>query len=183
MAAERRKVDVECRSFQESWTLGCFFKERFGKPVCLICYDFVSVNKEYNIKRHYETKHAEFMKLSGKALPQQFSLFTRKRGENERNTQASYAPSKLIAEKMMPFAEGEFLKEYLMAVVDIVCPEEKSLVSNVSLSRRTVTRRIEDLAADVRGSLKDTCVGFDYFSEALDESTDLKDAAQLAVFI
>ena len=35
--------------------------------ICLICHDFVSVNKEYNIKRHYETKHAEFMKLSGLA--------------------------------------------------------------------------------------------------------------------
>ena len=51
----------------------------------------------------------------------------------------------------------------------VVCPEKKSLFSNVSLSRRTVTRRIEDLAADVRGSLKDTCVGFDYFSVALEQ--------------
>ena len=94
------------------------------------------------------------MKLSGqarkdkaflleKSLQQQSSLFTKKRGESERNTLASYAVSKVIAEKMMPFAEGEFVKECLMAVVDIVCPEKKSLFSNVSLSRRTVTRRIE----------------------------------------
>ena len=65
--------------------------------------------------------------------------------------------SKLIAEKMMPFAEGDFVKECLMAVVDIVCPEKKLLFSNVSLSQRTVTRRIEDLAADVRGSLRHLC--------------------------
>ena len=84
---------------------------------------------------------------------------------------------------MMPFAEGVFVKECLMAVVDLVCPEKKLLFSNVSLSRRTVTRPIENLAADVRGSLKDTCVGFDYFSVALDESTDLKDTVQLTVFI
>ena len=116
-----------------------------------------------------------------KSLQQQSLFFTKKRGKSERNTRASYALSKLIAEKIMPFAEGEFVKECLMAVVDIVCPEKKSLFSNVSLSRRTVTRRIEDLAADVRGSLKDTCVGLDYFSVALGENTDLKDTAQLGV--
>ena len=31
----------------------------------------------------------------------------------------------------------------------------------------------------MRGSLKDTCVGFDYFSVALNESTDLKDKVQI----
>ena len=51
---------------------------------------------------------------------------------------------------MMPFAEGVFVKECLMAVVDLVCPVKKLLFSNVSLSRRTVTRPIENLAADVR---------------------------------
>ena len=91
--------------------------------------------------------------------------------------------SKLIAGKMMPLAENEFVKECLMAVVDIVCPEKKLLFSNISLSRRIVTRRIKDLAADVRGSLKDTCVGLDYFSVALVERTDIKDTAQLVVFI
>ena len=145
MAAKRRKIDVECRSFEKSWTLDYLFKEHFGKPICLICHDFVSVSKENNIKRHYETKHAEFMKVSGlarkdeafrlaKSLQQQSSFFTKKRGESKRNTQASYAVSKLIAEKMMPFAEGEFVKECLKALVDIVCPEKKLLFSNVSLS-------------------------------------------------
>ena len=61
------------------------------------------------------------MKLSGlarkdeafrlaKSLQQQSSFFTKKRGESERNAQANYAVSELIAEKMMPFAEGEFVK-------------------------------------------------------------------------
>ena len=105
-----------------------------------------------------------------KSLQQQSSFLKEiRRGDSERNTQASYAVSELIAEKMMPFAEGKFVKECLMAVVNIVCPEKKSLFSNLSLSRRTVTRRIEDLAADVRGSLKDTCVGFDHFSVALEQ--------------
>ena len=67
MAAKRRKVHVESRSFQDTWSLDYFFKEHFGKPICLVFHDFVSVNEEYNIKRHYETKHAEFMKLNGQS--------------------------------------------------------------------------------------------------------------------
>ena len=60
-----------------------------------------------------------------KSLEQQTSFFTKKRGESERNIRASNAGSKLIAEKMMPLAEGEFVKVCLMAVVDIVCPGKK----------------------------------------------------------
>ena len=52
----------------------------------------------------------------------------------------------------------------------------------MSLSRRTVTRRIEDMSADVKGSFTDFCARLLYFSIALDESADLKDFAQLAVF-
>ena len=35
----------------------------------------------------------------------------------------------------------------------------------------------------MRGSFNDTCVEFGYFSVAFVESTDLKDTAQLAVFV
>jgi hypothetical protein len=35
-----------------------FFVQIQHKPVCLICNDSVSVMKKYNLKRHYNTKHA-----------------------------------------------------------------------------------------------------------------------------
>lgn len=35
------------------------FTEVNGKPVCLVCQQQVSVLKEYNIRRHYETQHGE----------------------------------------------------------------------------------------------------------------------------
>jgi len=75
------------------------------------------------------------------------------------------------------------VKECLMAVVDILCPEKKISFSDVSLSARTVTRRIEEMSADVKNCLKDYCKNFQFFSIALDESTDTKDTAQLAVFV
>ena len=42
------------------------------------------------------------------------------------------------------------MKDCLMAVVDIVCPEKKHLFSDISLSARTVTQRIEALPSDVK---------------------------------
>jgi len=70
-----------------------------------------------------------------------------------------------------------------MAVVSIVCPEKKLLFSDISLSRRTITRRIEEMSDDVQNRLQATCRKLEYFSIALDESTDLRDTAQLAVFV
>ncbi|XP_032881422.1 general transcription factor II-I repeat domain-containing protein 2A-like [Amblyraja radiata] len=194
MATKCRKVDVECRIFQDTWTEKYFFIQHFGTPTCLICHSSVSVNKEVNIRRHYETRHPKFNEISGQArkhevhnlkwgLENQSLMSKKKSVESERNTCASYAVSKLIAENMKPFNDGDFVKECLMAVVDILCPEIKISFSNVSLSERTVARRIEEMSVDVKKSLKDYCQHFQFFSIALDESTDTKNTAQLAVFV
>ena len=84
---------------------------------------------------------------------------------------------------MKPFTIGEFVKECLLTGVNFVCPEKKSLFAYISLSARTVTRRIEDLSADVKISLKELSRQFEFFAIALDESKDLKDTAQVDVFI
>ena len=56
------------RNFNEKWTSEYFFIENADRrPLCLICVQTVSVNKEYNIKRHYDSKHANgvYGKLKG----------------------------------------------------------------------------------------------------------------------
>ena len=30
-----------------------------GKPICLVCGADVAVTKEYNLRRHYETRHQD----------------------------------------------------------------------------------------------------------------------------
>ncbi|XP_044730447.1 general transcription factor II-I repeat domain-containing protein 2A-like [Chrysoperla carnea] len=70
-----------------------------------------------------------------------------------------------------------------MAVVEEVCPEKKSAFESVSLSRMTMTRRIEDLGSDLMVQLKSKASQFKMFSIATDESTDVTDIAQLLVFI
>ena len=84
---------------------------------------------------------------------------------------------------MKPFSDGEFVKDCLMAVVDVLIPEKRSLFSNISLSRRTVTRRIEELAEDLKISLRTLACKFELYSLAVDKSTDQTDIAQLAVYI
>ena len=84
---------------------------------------------------------------------------------------------------MSPFADGEFIKECLLIYSDIVCPENSDEIRKISLSRRTVTRRVEELSSDLKKQFISNCEEFQYFSVAVDESTDTKDTAQLAIFI
>lgn len=53
----------------------------------------------------------------------------------------------------------------------------------LSLSRRTITRRIEMISSDILHQLHAVTDEFIWFSMALDESTDVSDTAQLAIFI
>ena len=73
MLAKRRKVDDECRSFNEEWMEKYFSILHFGKPTCLICNQSVAVNKEFNIKRHYETKHSKFSEYRGQTRKDKIS--------------------------------------------------------------------------------------------------------------
>lgn len=57
---KRRKVDSECRVFNKEWTTKYFFTEVRSTAVCLICQEAVAVFKEYNISRHFATKHANY---------------------------------------------------------------------------------------------------------------------------
>ena len=53
----------------------------------------------------------------------------------------------------------------------------------MQLSRRTVTRRIEDMNENVTRQLEDDKQSCRFFSLQFDESTDIVDTAQLIVFI
>ena len=57
MYTKKRKVDSECRVFKDEWTWKYFFTVVKDKPLCLICNETVAVFKEYNISRHFTSKH------------------------------------------------------------------------------------------------------------------------------
>lgn len=55
----KRKLEQESHTFQEKWERAYFFVEVKSMPMCLICKKIVSVLKEYNLRRHYESKHSK----------------------------------------------------------------------------------------------------------------------------
>ena len=67
---KKRKVDSECRVFNKEWTTNYFFTEVRSTAVCLICQETVAVFKEYNISRHFTTKHANY---ASKQSPQELA--------------------------------------------------------------------------------------------------------------
>ena len=56
-------------------------------------------------------------------------------------------------------------------------------MANMSLSRRTVVRRIHKMSENISNSLRSRIASIQFFSLALDESIDASDTARLAVFI
>ena len=61
MLSKGRKVDEEFRAFKEEWENNFFFVNHLERPTCVICHESIAFNKEYNIKRHYESKHKMFL--------------------------------------------------------------------------------------------------------------------------
>ena len=56
--SKKRKISCENRSFNPDWQVN-YFIERGGRPQCVICMETVSVMKEHNVKRHFETRHKD----------------------------------------------------------------------------------------------------------------------------
>jgi hypothetical protein len=191
----KRKVDSENRAFQSRWEAEYMFTDIGGKPVCLICGDNVAVIKEYNLRRHYETKHQDKLKSLNaeqklqkvkelkRNLTSQQTFFTKAKSQTEAAVKASFIVAEEIAKSGRPFSEGEFLKRCMMKVCDVLCSDKKQIFANVSLSRNTVADRVCEMATDVKTQLIEKGKDFVAFSLAIDESNDTTDTAQLAIFI
>ena len=93
--------------------------------LCLICQEKIVVFKEYNIKRHYSTKHAsKFDMLNGQLridranslkenMIGQQSLFKAARQSSEAATKVSFLITEAIAKRGKPLSDGEFVKDCL----------------------------------------------------------------------
>lgn len=96
---------------------------------------------------------------------------------------ASFEIAYNIAKHSNSLCDGEFVKKCMFNVADRVCPEQRKKFEEVSLSRRTVARRIEAIGEDLTSQLKGRVPSFQLFSLALNERTDIDDTAQLLIFV
>ena len=135
-----------------------------------------------NLKNFHEARKQRLNKLMKGLKRQQDSLF-KPTIDKEKAMLSSYIVSQKIVEKCKPFSDDVFVKECMVACAMELCPKEKQKFEDVSLFRQTVTRRIVDMAVDSREQLKIVSKKFEYFSIALDESTDISDTSQLLIFV
>lgn len=87
---------------------------------------------------------------------------------------------------MLPFSQSDVVKSCLKAAVSELYPNKPDIsqaVDTVPLSRNSCTRRIEEIADQIHMDLLAELNSSECFSIAIDKSTDVKDMAQLTVFV
>ncbi|XP_076388965.1 general transcription factor II-I repeat domain-containing protein 2A-like [Megachile rotundata] len=201
---KRRKVDFENRIFQAKWTEDFFFilpPHKNAKPTCLICNETVAACKAANISRYYETKH---LKKYDKDFPKGSSLriekinilrssfehsqiiMKRSTSDQEKCTEASLRVAWILAKHMVAFSYSEVVKECLIQVSNAVFNNKKEITemfNKIPLSRDSAIRKTEICAKSVHESILADLTKTQFFSLAIDESTDISDVAQMAVFV
>ena len=154
-SSAKRKIDDENRVFQARWEEEYLFTEFKGKPMCLVCLETLSAMKDFNLSRHYNTLHVvKFKKYTAAAraavvadlktkVHKQQQLFTGATTTQESSLKASYAVTIELAKAKKPLSDGEIVKRCAVEMAKAF--GDNSMVKNfetVSLSRRTVTRRV-----------------------------------------
>ncbi|XP_063581739.1 general transcription factor II-I repeat domain-containing protein 2B isoform X6 [Pongo abelii] len=150
----KRKIDQEGRVFQEKWERAYFFVEVQNIPTCLICKQSMSVSKEYNLRRHYQTNHSKH-----------YDQYT----------------ERMRDEKLHELKKG--LRKYLLGSSDTDCPEQKQVFANPSPTQKSPVQPVEDLAGNLWEKLREKIRSFVSYSIAIDEITDINNTTQLAIFI
>lgn len=150
----KRKIDQEGRVFQEKWERAYFFVEVQNIPTCLICKQSMSVSKEYNLRRHYQTNHSKH-----------YDQYT----------------ERMRDEKLCELKKG--LRKYLLGSSDLVSPERKQGLANASPREKAAVQPVEDVAGNLWEKLREKIRSFVAYSIAIDEITDINNTTQLAIFI
>ena len=116
----KRKLTNPSRHFNSIWEEKYLFVKGTSKPQCLACLQIVSVPKEYNLKRHYETRHkSQYEQYDGYARiavvkdlkGKYYKLMTNFRKTDLSDKKASCEVSLILAKNGKGFRDRETVKK------------------------------------------------------------------------
>ena len=101
-------------------------------------------------------------------------------------TEASCLMSWNIARFKHPYSDCEFVKKNITDVVQVLDPNNQKLqrlIAQMPCSRQTTQRRISQISGDIAVTMQSDLKSSLAISIAIDESTDIQDDPQLAIFV
>lgn len=195
MTSKKKKATFN-RQYQESYLKYKYIPmgdSHAPSPLCIICRNRLSneAMKPSKLLRHLETKHPAL-----KDMPLEY--FERKKREqgqkqllraitstNASALRASYLVANRIAKAKKPFTIGE---ELILRATKDICREflgEAAVkkIAQVPLSASTITRRIEEIAEDIKTQLLKRINTSPWYALQVDKSTDIDNKAILLIYV
>ena len=188
----------KCRQYSVEYLAFGFIEspQNTTMPMCLLCMTSLSNEsmRPSKLKKHLETAHKDkkdkpldfFKKLRDEFQGRMTvnHMFTQKVAKVDRGMLASYKIANLIAKAGKPHTIGESLIMPAVAVVlsTVMNQSPQEVTSVIPLSNSSVSRRIDEMAADVESQLVSKLQVND-FSLQLDESTLPDNSALLMAFV
>lgn len=102
-----------------------------------------------------------------------FRFFHEAKKDADAGVEASYVVSELIAKAGQPLTKGQFLKDWMLQVTDILRPERNSLFNSISPSADTAAERIPESSGDAYDQLRGKAKSFRRLTKAQTKPTKL----------
>ena len=125
----------------------------------------------------------DLVKKLKNSLSAEQNVFKKPIQQTENAVTASFIVAEEIARSSRPFTDREFVRSCINKVTKLLAPDQVHLFEKISLSRVTILRRIQKISQNISDQLSLKAKSFMCFALAFDESSDIKDIAQLVVFI